>query len=202
MNIDSFEQVRSLLGEPAKGLERKIYSYLNPRMINFIRHSPLLFISTVDRDGFPTISPRGDHPGFALVENESTLYIPERKGNKLAFSFANILSGSKLALLFVVPGTNEILRVHGVGSLVNDADLNKSLASQSQDALLATKVEVVNCYFHCGKAFLRSGLFSEGLELQDMKISFGLELSENGGLDKSESEGFDAGVHSRYQTDL
>lgn len=202
MKIESFNEVRELLGEPNKNLDKKIYPHLNSRMVAFIQRSPLLFISTVDEEGYPTISPKGDEPGFTLVENVSTLYIPERKGNKLAFSFKNILKGSKVALLFVVPGTNEVLRVHGKGSLINDGELNKRLSSKSQNAILVTKLDVVSCYFHCGKAFLRSKLFSDDLQMIDMKISFGLELSDNGGLDKSESQLFDEGVKSRYKTDL
>lgn len=81
-----------------------------------------------------------------------TCLIPERKGNKLAFSFANILNGSKIALLFVVPGTNEILRVHGVGSLVIDANLNKALASKSTVLTEASP--------SCGSAVIYDGSFS------------------------------------------
>ncbi|WP_439135807.1 pyridoxamine 5'-phosphate oxidase family protein [Pseudomaricurvus sp.] len=202
MKIETLDELRSILGAPNPVLEKKIYTYLNPRMLDFIQHAPLVLISTVDSDGVPTISPKGDHPGFVVTEGNSKLQIPERKGNKLAYSLANILNGSKVALLFIVPGTHEVLRVQGQGELINDPELNQKLASGTQKALLATQVSVDSCYFHCGKALLRSKLFSSDIELRDMNISFGLELSDNGGLDASDTEKFDNGVRNRYQTDL
>ena len=202
MIIESPDQLGGILGNPHPALEKKIYKYLNPRMQRFIEHAPLLFMSTVDEDGFPTISPKGDHPGFVKVENNTSLVIPERKGNKLAYSFRNILSGSKVALLFIVPGTNEVLRVHGEAVLICDQELNKQLNSRNQDALMATRVSVVSSYFHCGKALLRSGLFSGETEYRDMDISFGREMSENNAFDAAEAVEFDIGVKSRYKTDL
>lgn len=200
--ISTFDEVREILGSPNANLEKKIYRYLNPRMVRFIEHSPLVFISTIDSEGFPTISPKGDHPGFVKVEGTSTLYLPERKGNKLAFSFQNILQGSKAALLFIVPGTHEVLRVQGGCELLNDTEINRQLASHSHDALLVNRFTVDTCYFHCGKALLRSQLFSPDLVLEDMQISFGLELSDNGGFDRCEADAFDLGVKGRYRTDL
>ncbi len=190
------------MGTPNPVLNKKIYSALNSRMVAFIEHSPLAFIASVDSDGFPTISPKGDAPGFILVEDKNTLLIPERKGNKLAFTFENILSGSKLAVLFVVPGTNEVLRVQGSAELYNDPVLNRKCASASQEALLVTRLQVDHAYFHCGKAFLRSKLFSNELQLQDMKISFGKELLENNAFGDAEAAQFDDGVKDRYKTDL
>jgi len=202
MEIKSEEELRNILGTPNPVLEKKIYSYLNSRMISFIENSPLMFVATVDQDGFPTISPKGDSPGFVKVNDTNTLLIPERKGNKLAYTFKNILRGSKVAVLFVVPGTNEILRVHGNAVLINDSVINSELKSASHSAILATRLDVANCYFHCGKAFLRSKIFSDELQLKDMGISFGQELSENTAFDGSEAIAFDQGVKSRYKTDL
>lgn len=202
MKVNTFEEVRSLLGNPSPTIERKIYKILNTRMIKFIDSSPLLFIASVDERGFPTISPKGDGPGFVRVDDSSTLLIPERKGNKMAITFQNILSGSKVGLLFVVPGTNEILRVHGAAELIVDKSLNRALASESQNAILVTKFTVDHCYFHCGKAFLRSHLFAKDLSLKDMNVSLGRELAGNGALDEAAVDEFDKGVKSRYQTDF
>lgn len=200
--ITNIDDVQGILGSPKPNLHKKIYNHLNGQMQQFIRHAPLLFISTVDESGFPTISPKGDGPGFVMIEDKQHLLIPERKGNKLAVTFRNILNGSKMGLLLVVPGTNEVLRVQGSAELLADDALNQTLASQSQDALLVTRVSIDHCYFHCGKAFLRSQLFSDTLEKTDMKISFGAELAGNSGLEPEGIQGFDEGVKTRYETDL
>ncbi len=202
MKIESLEQIRSILGSPKAVAEHKIYDQLNPRMVKFIQHSPLLFVSTVDEAGFPTISPKGDHPGFVAIENTHSLLIPERKGNKLAFSFSNILNGSKVGLMFVVPGTNEVLRVQGSAELLHDDDINQQLASATQKALLATRFTVNTSYFHCAKAFLRSKLFADGANHVNLKVSFGEELANNGAFEKEAIEEYDHGVNRRYRSDL
>lgn len=202
MEIKEFSKVREILGEPNPATKNKIYSFLNPRMINFINHSPLVFISTIDSDGFPTISPKGDFPGFVNIQNQNTLLLPERKGNKLAFSYENILNGSKVGILFLVPGTNEVLRVQGSSEVIFDEQLNALLSSQTQKALLIMKIKVSSCYFHCGKALLRSKLWESDKYLETLKISFGQEIAENNGMSSAEIFEFDSGVKSRYETDL
>src|SRR4051812_46823424 len=104
--IKDLNHLRDLVGEHSKEAPYKIYNSLNERMTSFIQSSPLVMISTIDHDGVPTISPKGDHPGFVSVQPDGTLLIPERKGNKLIFSLTNLLSNPNIALIFLLPGTN------------------------------------------------------------------------------------------------
>ncbi len=202
MKIQSIEELRAILGTPRIESTKKIYDYLNPRMLNFIEHSPLVFIATTDQDGFPTISPKGDGAGAVRALNDGTLLIPERKGNKIAASFENIIHGSKVGLIFLVPGTHEALRVQGTPTIIHDAVLNKEMESLTQEALLVLKIEVDNAYFHCGKAFLRSKLWSDELEKTNLNISFGQEIAENMSKEAPFIEDFDKGVEERYKTEL
>ncbi|MFC4257874.1 MSMEG_1061 family FMN-dependent PPOX-type flavoprotein [Marinobacter lacisalsi] len=202
MDITNIEHIRNILGEPSPRTTGKIYDHLNARMVNFIRHSPLVMVTTVDSEGFPSISPKGDDPGFVHVEDAGHLLIPERKGNKLAFSFQNILEGSKVGLLFMVPGTTEVLRVHGTPTLVHDDKLNQKLMSKSQQALLVTRLAVANAYFHCGKALIRSGIWNPETPRPQVKVSFGQEIAENRSLSSSEADAIDEGVEERYRTDI
>lgn len=202
MEVTSLEGLRGIIGSPRTESTKKIYDHLNPRMINFISHSPLVFIATTDQHGFPTISPKGDGVGAVNTLNQGVILIPERKGNKIAASFENIINGSKVGLIFLVPGTNEALRVHGSPTIIYDPDLNKEMKSLSHEALLVLKVEVDNAYFHCGKAFLRSELWSDNLVKSKINISFGQEIAENMGKDESFVDAFDEGVKHRYKTEL
>ena len=202
MDINELDQIRDILGEPSPNASGKIYDHLNDRMLTFIAHSPLVMVSTVDADGFPSISPKGDDPGFVKAENAQQLLIPERKGNKLAFAFQNILAGSKVGLLFMVPGTTEVLRVHGTPTLVHDADLNRELTSKTQPALLVMRLQVANAYFHCGKALIRSGIWNPDTPKQPVKVSFGQEIAENRSLTEPEAKHIDEGVRERYETDI
>lgn len=207
MKIDSMEQLRDILGSPHPATQDKIYDYLNRGMQAFIQQSPLLLMATLDEDGFPSISPKGDAPGFVHVQDALHLLIPERKGNKMALSFSNILTGSRLGLLFIVPGVSEVLRVQGAAEILHDPELNARLASDSQQALVVTRLQVQSAFFHCGKALLRSKLWAEDLQHADLKVSFGEQIADNPRkqsalLAKQDIPAFDAGLRERYQSDL
>ena len=200
--LSTFEEIREVIGEPNPVASKKIYSFLNDRMTNFVSSSPIMMLSTVDSDGFPTISPKGDQAGFVKILDNNTLLIPELRGNKLAVSLSNIVQQNKVALIFLVPGTVESLRVHGTCRLLKGNEICKSLASNSHQALLVMEVKVTNAYFHCGKAFLRSKTWQQDSWSEKLKISFGQEIADNTGENSEFVETLDAGVQKRYVTDL
>lgn len=200
--IDSTATLRGMLGSPNEYVRHKIHRQLNARAIDFIRRSPLLFLSTADENGASTVSPKGDPAGFVHVEDDCTLLIPERKGNKLIFSLTNILANPAVGLIFLVPGTGETLRVQGKAELLDDADLCEKVVARGARALLVIRVHVTECYFHCAKAFLRSELWKPESWPQKIAISFGDEIAESGGLAREAVEEFDRGVAGRYKTDL
>lgn len=200
--ITSEAQLQEIIGIANPMASKKIYSFLNKQMVDFIEKSPLVMLSTVDEFGLPTISPKGDKAGFVKIDNQGRLLIPELRGNKLAFSLKNILQQPNIALFFVVPGSMETLRVHGTCRLLSDELLCKKLASASHSALLAIEVTVINAYFHCGKALLRSQLWNAAMWPDPIKISFGKEIAENSGADNQFIKQVDEAVAGRYVTEL
>ena len=200
--IENAEALRTLLGSPSDLVRRKIHPQLNARAIDFIGKSPMLMLSTADAEGNATVSPKGDPAGFVHVEDEHTLLIPERKGNKLIFSLTNILANPAVGLVFMVPGTRETLRIQGNAELLDDAALCEKVYARGAKALLVIRVRVTECYFHCAKAFLRSDLWSPETWPDKITISFGEEIAESGGMDRAIIDEFDRGVAGRYKTDL
>lgn len=200
--LESVEALRKIIGTPSELVPHKIHRELNARAIAFIARSPMLMLSTADAQNRPTVSPKGDQPGFVQVADSRTLLIPERKGNKLIFSLTNILTNPLVGLIFLVPGTGETLRVQGRAELLDDAELRARVPARGADALLVMRVTVDECYFHCAKAFLRSGLWKPESWPEQMAISFGAEIAESGGLEANAIPEFDRGVGERYKTDL
>ena len=200
--IDSVARLREIVGEPSAQVAYKIHDRLNAQAQEFIARSPMLLIATVDAHGQPTVSPKGDGPGFVRVVDDRTLQMPERKGNKLVFSLQNLLANPRTGLIFLVPGTGETLRVSGSASLLDDAGLCASFDARDKPALLVTQITVTECYFHCAKAFLRSALWQPETWPEEMRISFGEEIAQRGGLARGDIESFDHAVHGRYVTDL
>src|SRR6202047_3290106 len=115
--IETVAQLQALLGEPNPMTPKKLFSALDEAAMDFIRRSPFLVLATADAQGNEDASPKGDGPGFVIVENKSTLLIPDRRGNKLIFTLQNILANPHVGIIFMLPGTDETLRVNGTAEL-------------------------------------------------------------------------------------
>lgn len=172
-SIDSVERLRAVVGEPGAGIELKLYDALTEEARAYIECSPFLVLSSADRDGHLDASPKGDAPGFVLVEDDRTIVIPDRPGNKLAYGLTNIVENPHVGVLFMIPGTTETLRINGSAELRSDPELLERLTARGKPAVLAIRVTVEVCFFHCSKAFIRSNLWKPDTWPEKQKISFG-----------------------------
>lgn len=150
----------AIIGEPMEFVRAKVGPQLNDAMRAFIARSPLAFIATIDESGRVDVSPKGDPAGFVEVDGQGNLLIPERLGNRLTFGLQNILRNGEIGLIFVVPNQRESLRVKGIATLHNDPIVLERMSVKGKPALLYTHVEVKECFFHCGKALIRSSLWN------------------------------------------
>lgn len=200
--IETVAQLQALLGEPNPMTPKKLSSALDEAAIDFIRRSPFLVLATADAQGNEDASPKGDGPGFVAIEDEHTLLIPERKGNRLMFSLRNILANPNVGIIFLVPGTDETFRVNGTAELSADPELLVRLSARGAPALLAIRVTVRECFFHCAKAFIRSQLWKPETWSERQKISFGKILSAKVGGGEELAEKVDRSVEQDYKNNL
>ena len=157
--IENPDDLQAVIGEPLEFMPAKVVPALDDAMRGFIGAAPLLFVSTVGGNGRIDVSPKGDPAGFVHIDDKGDLLIPERPGNRLAFGFHNILENPQVGLIFVVPGTRETLRVKGRATLHTDPEVLGAMQVSGKPALLYTRVAVEECFFHCGKAMIRSKLW-------------------------------------------
>jgi len=200
--ITSLAQLRAIFGEPSPLVAKKLLNGLDEMAAAFIRRSPFLVLGTADADGNQDVSPKGDGPGFVLIENQHTLLIPDRKGNKLIFTLQNILATSQVGLIFMVPGTDETLRVNGTAELTADPALLQQLTARGTPAQLVIRVTVRECFFHCAKAFMRSQLWKPETWSERMRISWGKYLAEKIGANADTASQIDNLVEQDYKTNL
>ena len=160
--ISSAEALREYVGEPADAARDKAISYLDVHCRAFIEKAPFLILGTSDADGRCDVSPKGDAPGFVRVLDDHTLAIPDRPGNRRADSLANLVANPHAALLFMVPGTDETLRVEGRVRIVTDESLRESMAVNGKAPHLVIVVEVESAFLHCAKCIRRSSLWQQG----------------------------------------
>lgn len=200
--IASVEQLRAIIGDPNPAVALKLDTALNAHSRAFIARSPFVVLSTSDATGAQDVSPKGDTPGFVAIEDDRTLLVPDRKGNKLAFGLQNILANPQVGLLFAIPGVNETFRVNGTAELTADPAVLDRLAARGQAALLAIRVTIEQCFFHCGKAFLRSQLWRPEAWPAAERVSFGRIFAEKTGGDEQMARSIDAMIDEDYKTGL
>jgi PPOX class probable FMN-dependent enzyme len=201
-SLTTLEQLRAIIDEPNPVVRLKVTDSLNQAAIDFIARSPMMLLGTSDADGQPDISPKGDHQGFVAIENPRTLLIPDRKGNKLLFSLQNILANPRIALFFMVPGTDETLRVQGRAEMTADPEVLTRLTARGQPALLAIRVHIEKSFFHCAKAFKRSQVWSHESWPTSLKVSFGKIIAERMGGSEDAAKRIDELVERDYKENL
>lgn len=194
--------LRALIGHSVPGLADKNQPRLNPTAREFLACCPFAVLSTADATGQIDASPKGDAPGFILVEDDATVVVPDRPGNRLAYGLENILQNPRVGLLCFVPNTEETLRINGRAELRTDPALLQQLSARGKPAVIAIRVTVEECFFHCAKAFIRSGLWQPDTWPARNRISFGKLFAQMRGADAAVAEGIDAMVEDDYRNNL
>jgi uncharacterized protein len=157
--ITTETELAVILGEPTAAAAGKERTALDDVHRQWLAASPFCLVATSAADGSCDLSPKGDPPGFTLVLDDTTIALPERAGNRRADGFRNILANPHVGLIYLLPGRGDTLRINGRARLVRDAALLDRMVVKGNRPLLAMVVEVQQVFFHCAKAFLRSGLW-------------------------------------------
>ncbi len=156
--IDTLAQLETIYGKPEEMSLVKEVAQVIPHYRSFIEASPFCTLATVAEDGMDC-TPRGDKPGFVRVYDERTLMMPDRRGNNRTDSLANIIQDPRIALCFLVPGSNICLRVNGTAYVSIDEELLKSFSVEGKPPRSVIVINTRAVYFQCGRAILRSKLW-------------------------------------------
>ena len=158
--IQTADELRALLGEPNERAVNKERTRLLDIDRDWLAASPFCVLATSNADGELDASPKGDPAGSLIhVIDDVTIAIAERPGNKRADGYFNVLSNPHVGLIFIIPGRSDTLRINGRATLVRDADFFDEMAVRAKRPVMALVVEIEQIFFHCAKAFLRSGLW-------------------------------------------
>ena len=162
--IRDLDALRAVYGEPSGGAVAKEVDYLHPHYQAMIRAAPFAVLATVG-ERFVDASPRGDGPGFVEIADDRTLLLPDRRGNNRIDGLRNILVDNRVALLFLIPGVGETLRVNGRAEIsVDPALLERFIhAGKLPRSVLVVHVETV--FFQCAKAVMRSELWNPARQI-------------------------------------
>ncbi|MFM0727251.1 pyridoxamine 5'-phosphate oxidase family protein [Paraburkholderia strydomiana] len=189
--LTTIEQLEALYGQPHERALRKEIAYVNEDYRAFIEVAPFAVLATAGPDGLDC-SPRGDAPGFVRVVDERTLALPDRIGNNRLDSLRNIIVEPRLALLFIIPGVGESLRVNGRGRITSDAEWLDSFAVEGKLPRTVLLIDVDSVYFHCSKALVRSKLWDPARHVERSQLPSAGEIHR-----RLNGAGFDAATYDR-----
>jgi PPOX class probable FMN-dependent enzyme len=157
--ITDLTTLERLYGAPSEASIVKEVNHIHPIYRKLIEASPFAVLATSGPGGLDA-SPRGDGPGFVLVGDEKTLLLPDRRGNNRTDTLRNIIGDPRVALLFLIPGIGETLRVNGRASISIEPALLQRFAVEGKEPRSVLVIAVETVYFQCSRAVVRADLWN------------------------------------------
>ncbi|MEO6015181.1 MAG: pyridoxamine 5'-phosphate oxidase family protein [Devosia sp.] len=157
--IRDLAALEALYGSVNEVSKLKEISYLHPHYAAFIKASPFAVLATAGLHGLDA-SPRGDPPGFIEIVDDKTLMIADRRGNNRIDSLRNIIADPHVALLFMIPGIGETLRVNGTAEISIDPELLARFTMGDKLPHTVLIVHIDSVFFQCSRALIRSELWN------------------------------------------
>ena len=157
--IDDIASLEALYGTPPSAAIRKVARQMTPLYRSWIMSSKLCVLTTVGEGGTDG-SPRGDDGPCVMELDPGTLAMADWRGNNRLDSLRNIVTDGRVSLMFMVPGSNTVVRVNGTARLSADADLRQRFEKKGRLPATVIVISIAEIYTQCARALLRSGLWS------------------------------------------
>lgn len=158
-SLNSVDDLRTVYRPASGGAVNKVIHTLDAHCAEFLAKSPFMVLSTAAADGTVDGSPKGGEPGFAKVLYDGRVAWADSAGNNRLDSFENMVDNPHVALLFMIPGLNESLRINGTAELTTDPQLCAQLPLGEKPAKVVAAVTPHEAYIHCAKAYRRADLW-------------------------------------------
>jgi hypothetical protein len=167
--VTTMAELEAMYAQPMETSLLKEIDHIGPHYRALIEASPFCALATCGPEGLDC-SPRGDAPGFVRIEDERTLMIPDRRGNNRVDTLRNIIRDPRVALLFLIPGVSETMRVNGRAAISTDPELLESFKVDGKAPRCVIVVTVERAYFQCAKAIVRSKLWDPATRVERAKL--------------------------------
>lgn len=181
--ITSIEELETHYGPANPASLQKVQAELTPKYHDWISASRFVVLSTVGPEGTDA-SPRGDDGPVVAIADKKTLLLPDWRGNNRLDSLKNIVRDDRVSLMFMVPGSNNVVRVNGRAVLTADEDLRNRFDKAGKTPATVIVVTIEELYFQCAKALMRSSLWTSEDESD--------RVPSAGDFIKEINEGFDS----------
>lgn len=174
--LKTIEDLEALYGTPGAPSLRKVARRMTPLYRQWIMASKLCMLTTVGPDGTDD-SPRGDDGPVVLELDPGTLALPDWRGNNRLDSLRNIIRDGRVSLMFLVLGSNNVVRVNGSARVTADADLRARFDRNGKQPATVTVIVIDEIYSQCARALMRAGTW-KGIDESTGLPSIGEILAE------------------------
>jgi hypothetical protein len=158
---------------------RKETDRLTPAYRRWIERAPFFAMATSGPGGLDC-SPRGDPAGRLFhILDDRTLLIPDRRGNNRLDTLKNLIADPRVALLFLVPGINECLRIAGRAVVTTEAALRSRFDRQGKQPTMVIVVSIDAVYFQCARALMRAELWEPSKQVPRSAVPTAGEMSKS-----------------------
>jgi hypothetical protein len=179
----------------------KEITYLHPDYAAFVKASPFAILATAGAHGLDA-SPRGDEPGFVEIVDDKTLLIADRRGNNRIDSLKNVLQNPSVALLFLVPGIGETLRVNGRAEITVDPELIARFTIHDKPPRSLLRIHIESVFFQCSRALIRSELWNADKHLRRSALPSTGEILQAVTHDRIDAKTYDRELPPRLKATL
>jgi hypothetical protein len=156
--------LEEIYGPPIAVAITKELDHISDHHRAFIEKSPFVVIASSGPEGLDC-TPRGDPAGFVRVVDQNTVLIPDRRGNNRIDTLRNIVRDPRIALLFLIPGIGQTLRINGRAEIRTDVALRESFTMQNKVPATVIAVTAERVYTQCPKALVRSKLWDTDTQI-------------------------------------
>jgi hypothetical protein len=165
--IETLEDLHALYGTPGDAALRKVADRLTPEYARWIERSRFCILSTVGPEGTDA-SPRGDDGPVVSPLDDRHLAMSDWSGNQRLDSLRNILRDPRVSLMFMVPGSSNVIRINGRAIVTADETLRDRLGRGDIRPATVIVIEIKEVYSQCARALVRSRLWTAGNESQGL----------------------------------
>ena len=157
--IEDIASLEALYPAPSPNSLRKVATRLTPLYRKWIAKSRYCILSTVGTEGTDG-SPRGEDGPVVTELDAQTLAMPDWQGNNRLDTLRNIVSDGRISLLFLVPGSDVVVRINGQARVTADAQLRAMFNRQGKQPATVIVIKIAEIYTQCARASMRAGIWN------------------------------------------
>ena len=199
-DVTDIDALTAIYGEPAEASLRKVTDRLTAEYAAMIEAAPFCAVATSGDTGLDC-SPRGDDGQVAIVLSPDTIAMPDRRGNNRLDTLRNLVTDPRCALLFLIPGVNETLRINGTACVTTDPALRARFAFEEKEPATIILVKIEEVYFQCARALIRSRLWDSEKKVTRATLPSAGQMVR-AAFDAFDAETYDAALPQRQKDTL